>query len=215
MANDLEYLLEQQREKSKILVKTKYQDEQKGIQTADKNASMYDFITMVSKLVSLTMKDLNVEFVSEEGKKLKLEPEELMDAPFISFKLINRTPKDELKPRMRQNIREEIIDKDEERIGEIYGQKFKCLVQFNIFSSVYETAEQVMERFEELIFTYTGFLKKNGVAEVIFNQQITDSSYDFFRQTLSVRNLQYYIEIEKLTVLFKEKIKEIETYLQS
>lgn len=215
MADDLEYLLEQQREKSKILVKTKYQDEQKSIQTADKNASMYDFITMVSKLVSLTMKDLNVEFVSEEGKKLNLEPEEPIDSPFISFKLINRIPKGELKPRMRQNIKEEIIDKDEERIGEIYGQKFKCLVQFNIFSSVYETAEQVMERFEELIFTYTGFFKKNGVAEVIFNQQITDSSYDIFRQTLSVRNLQYYIEIEKLTVLFKEKIKEIETYLQS
>ena len=34
------------------------------------------------------------------------------------------------------------------------------------------------------------------------------------RETLSIRNLQYYVEIEKLTVMFKEKINQIEIIAQ-
>ena len=32
------------------------------------------------------------------------------------------------------------------------------------------------------------------------------------RQTLSIRNISYYVEVEKLTVIMRESIKAIETY---
>ena len=81
------------------------------------------------------------------------------------------------------------------------------------FASVYETAELVMEKFEELMIKYAGFFKKNGVGEIIFDNQFTDNAYDSMRQTLSVRNITYYVEIEKLTVIMKESIKSIENFL--
>jgi hypothetical protein len=183
-----------------------------SIQTAQKNASLYDFIKMIQKIVTVGMKDSNTEFLPDEGAIILKKHEEKIDHPFITYKLISRSPKDELKPRHRQTVEEKTYDKIDERIGEIHGQKFKCLLQFNIFASVYDTAEQVMERFEELIFTYTGYFKKNGVAEILFREQLTDEKYNSFRETMSVRNLVYYVEVEKLFVIFQEKIKDIETY---
>ena len=119
-----------------------------------------------------------------------------------------------LKPRVRETIDEQVYAGEDQRKGEIWGQKFKCIVQFNIFASVYTEAEEVMEKFEELITSYTGFFKKNGVAEVFLQEHFTDEVYENLRETLSVRNLSYYVEIEKLTVIFKEKIKEIEILAQ-
>jgi len=209
----LEELL-QKREQRTYTVKTAITSyDNPGIQTAEKSASLFDFIKMVRKLTSLVLKDLKVEFIPDENRHFATSPELQLEHPIITYKVITREPKGEIKPRQRQTIRERTDVLEDARIGEIYGQKFQCIIQFNIFASVYDIAEQVMEKFEEMIFTYTGYLKKNGVAEIVFQKQLTDENYDMFRQTVSVRNLRYYVEVEKLTVLFQEKIKEIETYV--
>ena len=179
---------------------------------SDKSATLFDFIKMIDKLVTLTMKDLNVKFIPDEGKHIFMSSDNKLDNPTITYKINSRKPKNELKPRVREQIAENINGKID-RLGEVYGQKFKCIVQFNIFASVYETAELVMEIFEELMIKYAGFFKKNGVGEIIFDNQFTDNAYDSMRQTLSVRNITYYVEIEKLTVIMKESIKSIENFL--
>lgn len=166
---------------------------------------------MVDKVISLTMKDLGVKFIPDEGKIVYLSNELKLDNPMITYKLISRKPKGEIKPRFREHFKED-GDEVTGRIGEIYGQKFQCHLQFNIFASVYEVAEQVMERFEDVMITYAGFFKKNGVGEIMFDQQYTDESYENMRQTLSIRNLTYYLEVEKQTVIMREKIQSIETY---
>ena len=48
----------------------------------------------------------------------------------------------------------------------------------------------------------------------MFDRHLTDSHFDTMRETLSIRNLRYYVEIEKLTVMFKEKINQIEILAQ-
>ena len=59
-----------------------------------------------------------------------------------------------------------------------------------------------MNDFESLIFNYTAFFKKNGVAEILFEKHFTDRNLDPFRQNLSIRSLQYYVEIERLFTEF-------------
>lgn len=186
-------------------------NQKKSTLKANKSATMYQFVEMIDKLITLTMP--NVKFIPDEGKVLELDPGVNFDKTLITYNIIQRIPKTELKPR----VRETIIEKDklnEQRIGEVYGQRFECLIQFNIFASVYTEAEEVMEKFEELITMYTGFFKKNGVAEILFKKHLTDSHFEKLRETLSIRNLIYYVEIEKLTVIFKEIIKEIEILAQ-
>ena len=179
-------------------------------QKASKSATMYQFIEMIDKIITLTMP--KVKFIPDEGKIAELDSMGDFSA-FITYKVIERVPKGELKPRVRETIAE-IDEFNERRIGEVYGQKFKCLIQFNMFASVYKEAEEVMEKFEELITTYTGFFKSNGVAEILFNKHLTDNHFAKLRETFSIRNLIYYVELEKLTVIFKEKIKEIEIMAQ-
>lgn len=181
-------------------------------QKSDKGASLYDFIEMVSKLVELTIP--NAIFIPDEGKIFTLDAMKSFDKPVITYNIISRKTKGEIKPRVREQVTELDVEDGSERIGEIWGQKFQCLIQFNIYASVYKDAEQVMEMFEETMIKYAGFLKKNGVAEIFFDEHLTDSHFDTMRETLSIRNLRYYVEIEKLTVIFKEKIQEIESILQ-
>jgi hypothetical protein len=200
------------RENRTYEVKTTQNTSQKSdIQTSDKSANLYDFIKMVNKLSTIVLKDLNVDFVPDENKNIVDTPDLKLEHPVITYKVIWRKPKGELKPRVRQQINEITDDPNDERLGEVYGQKFDCLIQFNIYASVYDIAEQVMERFEEMIFTYTGWMKKNGIGEVLFEQQLTDENYDMFRQTISIRNIRFRVVVEKLHVIFQEKIKEIET----
>ncbi len=188
-----------------------YHPEDKNILTADKNASLFDFIKMLDKIVTITLKDLQVQFIPDENKIPLKTPDAIIDNPVITYKLIERTPKDAFKPRVMQHIEEKGIDPKETRLGTIYGQKFSSIVQFNIFASVYAVAEEVMERFEDLMFTYAGYFKKNGVGELYFEKQYTDSSYDLFRQQVSIRSIRYKVETEKLITVFREEIQEVET----
>jgi len=208
-AGDLELLLQRNRDFSfGPISKT---TNNSTIQTADKNTNLWGFIQMVNKLVDTTMKDLNAKFIPDEGKQNVLEPIQPFDAPYITYKIKSRKPKGEIKARYRQEISD--TSDGETRLGDIYGQKFECFVQFNFFAHGYNEVEELMDRFEDMMTTYTGYLKRNGVAELLFYEQLTDDDFNIFRQEISVRNLIYRVEIEKLTVIFKEKIKDIEIIL--
>lgn len=213
---DLEHMLKQHDANMSGIQYNQFNEMKNGVHdskilTADKSATLFDFIKMIDKVVTIAMKDLDVKFIPDEGKIVYLNGDNRLDTPIITYKLISRKPKGELKPRFREDFYES-KNGLESRVGEIFGQKFKCHLQFNIFASVYELAEQVMERFEELMITYAGFFKKNGVAELLFDQQFTDENFEAMRQTLSIRNISYYVEVEKLTVIMRESIKAIETY---
>lgn len=171
---------------------------------ADKSANIDDFISMVNILVTKGMRDDNVYFCPDESRPIN--PEDKLDQTHITYKVIERVPSNEIKPR----VRETITDTETRSIGDIYGQTFKCIIQFDIFDEKSKKATNIMNKLEELIFKYTSFLKKNGVKEVLLKRQFSDSTYDPARQYLSIRNIQYYVEIEKITVIFKEEIQEIE-----
>lgn len=215
--HDLEYLLNQidsialpedKTKKSTDGCELPHGGTAKDMQRADKNASLYDFIDMVAKIVDYTMQDLDVTFLSDEQQNIIKDPEIPTNHAFISYRVISRKSKDEYKP----IVREEIIEHDEnnkQRIGQVYGQRFDCTVQFNIFSAENKVATKVMEKFEELMIAYAGYFKKQGVQELFFEEQLTDNEYNNFRETLSVRNLRYYVQVEKLTVIFNRRVDDI------
>lgn len=179
---------------------------------AKSSATLYDLIQMIDKLVTLTMKD--VKFIPDEKTLQELDIMKNVDKPVITYKVIERVTSKEIKPRIRETINEIDDTTNLARAGEVWGQKFECILQFDIFASVYKDANKVMNNFEDLMFIYTGFFKKNGVHEIYFKKHLTDSHLDNLRENLSIRSLQYYVEIEKVTVIFREKIKEIEILAQ-
>lgn len=213
--NDLEYLLQRKDNINEDLKSRSPEEEARKLRDslplkADKSADIHDFITMVSKVVTLAMKEDKVEFVPDEGKRLVIDPTQPIDHPYILYKVISRVPKMERKARERESfISEDTYLPGEGRKGRIYGQKFKAYIQFDIIASEYSAADRVMNNFEDLILSYSHFFKKNGVAELLFEKHYTDENLDIYRESISVRSLQYYVELEKLTMIYDSEIKEI------
>jgi len=175
---------------------------------ATKNATLEDFISMLAEVCSKAMKPWNAELNPNEGAVLK-DDDKTLDHPVILYEVVNRVPKLELKPRQLEEITEQIDPDQQIRHGRTWSQRFSCVIQFNVVASDYATANAVMTTLEDTIFTYTGYFKSKGVAELVFKRHYTDKTYDRYRQWLSVRSLQYDIEIEKLTTVFDTTIEEI------
>lgn len=212
---ELENLLKQHEENTSNTQYNPYGNMLNGVHDsqrlrANRSASLKDFIKMIDKVTTLTFKEENVMFIPDEAKIDFISNDKKLDNPFINYKVIQRIPKKERKPRHRESRQE--IEKNSTRNAEIYGQTFSCLLQFNIFANDWTTAEDVLEKFEDAIFIYSGFFKKNGVSEILFEKQYTDNFFESTRQVLSIRSVVYYVEIEKLTVIMEENIKEIDTY---
>lgn len=210
--NELEDLLQSRYEKNRVSNLYPAGDVRASVtplSTAAKNATVEDFISMVTKLSNKALKSLNVEFYPDEGATIA-DPEKKLEKTAILYRVIERKPKNELKMRHSENI-EEVVDEktNKKRLGQIWSQRQDCIIQFDIVASDYATANKVMNSFEDMIFQYSGYFKKNGIAEIYFKKYFTDTSIDRYRQYLSVRSIQYFVEIEKQTTIFNSTLEEI------
>ena len=210
--NELEDLLQSRYEKNRVTNLYPAGDVRASVtplSTAAKNATVEDFISMVTKLSNKALKSLNVEFYPDEGATIA-DPEKKLEKTAILYRVIERKPKNELKMRHSENI-EEVVDEktNKKRLGQIWSQRQDCIIQFDIIASDYATANKVMNSFEDMIFQYSGYFKKNGIAEIYFKKYFTDTSIDRYRQYLSVRSIQYFVEIEKQTTIFNSTLEEI------
>lgn len=210
--NELENLLHTRYEKNRVTNLYPAGDVRASVtplSTAAKNATVEDFISMVTKLSNKALKSLNVEFYPDEGATIA-DPEKKLEKTAILYRVIERKPKNELKMRHSENI-EEVVDgkNNKKRLGQIWSQRQDCIIQFDIVASDYATANKVMNSFEDMIFQYSGYFKENGIAEIYFKKYFTDTSIDRYRQYLSVRSIQYFVEIEKQTTVFNSTLEEI------
>lgn len=174
------------------------------------NASLDDFIEMVSEMVSKSLKKDSVVFLPDEGAVIK-DPQKKLEQPTIMYQVISREPKLELKPRPIETIVEDIGKDGEKRFGQSYSQRQKCIVQFDVVASDYATANRVMNNFEDMMATYTSLYKAKGVSEIYFQKYYTDTNMDKYRQWLSVRSIQFYVEIEKLITIYHTTVKDIDS----
>lgn len=194
--DELELLLNNKKEHEKHYIEAKEKEQtcNSTPMTADGNCSCFDFIKMVQRLVSLDLKKYDIEFSSD---RLSYKADDIqinLDRPIITYQTISRIPTRELKPMQRYGI----VDKKANVIGTVYAQRYECIVQFNIFASVYNLAEEVMSSFEDMMIKYTGYFKRNGVAELLFKEEIADSDYNLYRQVVSVRNIRYKVHVDKI-----------------
>ena len=177
---------------------------------ANGNASLLDFFDMVSLIITNTMDDLHVDCMPDEkAYVLTNDPVEAINHPIVTFKVNEREHKDSYgyKPKLIETVTENETGKT----AFIYSERYLSKIQFNIMAAEYRLAWTVMERLEDALLSYAETIKGNGIVEYYFNKQYSDKYYDTFRNTLTVLNLEYCVETEKLRVIFKENIKDIIT----
>lgn len=168
---------------------------------AEGSANLTDLMRMIAMIITKATKKRNIVFEADEGARPLIDQATALDKPHIYYEILSRQPKKELKPMERQ----EIIGYDSKHqacYGTVWTQRQVCSVQFNIVAADYEAADRTMELFEELMLNYTSYFKRNGIAEIFFTNQVTDQNWNAYRQSMSVRNLRYYVEIEKVHIAF-------------
>lgn len=182
---------------------------------ANNSATFQDFIEMINRIIDKVLRKYKITFSPDEGSKVKIPATESLDNPWIQYSLKSRVPRDiYLKPRPREEFVEKNSNGDVERKGVVYSQIFDYTVQFDILASGYKEANLVMNAFEDAIFNYTAYFKQNGVSELLFLKQFTDTDLDVYRNNVSVRSLQYKVTIERNRIqydaLFGENIEIVE-----
>ncbi len=114
------------------------------------------------------------------------------------------------KPRLMDIIKE--TDDNGDLTGDaflVYRQWFNCNVEFNIYGRTSKEARTVTKRFEDLISVYTGYLKRQGVSEIWFEQETHPKCSLNYDESAFMRSIYYYIRFEAITPIRQTTINRI------
>lgn len=141
-----------------------------------------------------------------------------LPTPMVTYTLVSKKPgligkkTQELKPRLRGEVRVEVINKatnePETVTVELLGQMFDYIVQFDIWEADPLRADLALEEFERFIKQYTGYLKKEGVGEIIYEEAEEDNN-SAWGTDLNHRKVRYKITIDTIMGVRVGSIKEI------
>lgn len=178
----------------------------KNMQRAESNISFYEFIEKLGLIVENECEKDHVKFMpdSEVYKQIE-DPEFSVKNPLITFKVISRRlpPNSNYKPMLREEL---VINNSG---AEINSMRFDTEVQFNIFASTYKKANELMEKFEYIMYAYSSFLKGQGIVEYHFLGQEEDDKYNLFREKSNILSIVYYVQTERQMVIAKQKIQDV------
>ncbi|MCC0781728.1 hypothetical protein IR152_00985 [Clostridioides sp. ES-S-0108-01] len=105
------------------------------------------------------------------------------------------------------------LDENKEKTGKVikvYRQSFDCILEFRFLAKTQRECRRLMEDFEDIIVSYTGFLKKKGLGEIFFLKEIATKDSIGFDKNVSVKISEYFIRLEKVKTLNVNKLKNIE-----
>ena len=114
------------------------------------------------------------------------------------------------KPQLTDTVSEIVDGKNTGDSFRIYRQIFDCIVEFDFFESTSKGCRQLMTRFEELLGTYTGFLKEKGVSEIFFLKEVPAKYSLNYIEGVPMKCLYYFVRLERIKTVRLSDIKEIE-----
>jgi hypothetical protein len=149
----------------------------------------------------------------------KVSETDSINTPIITYSLITKRPAEfnkttEIKPRIRETIKSKnLVDNDADlKAIDVYGQMFDYYIEFQVWAETGEEADITMENFQEFMFKYTGYFKKLGVNEILFEEANANQDTAKWRSELINRNLIYRIRIDEIVGVVCPAIENIEIY---
>lgn len=91
----------------------------------------------------------------------------------------------------------------------IYRQWFDCNVEFDIYGRNSKEARDLMKKFELLIATYTGYLKRQGVSEIIFEREVSPKNSLNYAESVPMRSIYYYVRLESISLVKQSILNQI------
>lgn len=193
------------KENSKNNVQNKYEDDRLKLEGS---CTYMQFINYIDKIIKLINEnnDEKIYFTSNNGD---INPQNTK-IPSILYSINSREP-EEIRPRIRQTVQDK---NNKNNYLNIYGQRFRYYIDFNIVSDTYDGAERIMEMFEDIMATYSGFFMSKGVADIRFVKQTSDKIIST-PEKYFIKTLTYSIVLERITIASIDAIENIIANIQN
>ena len=169
----------------------------------------------IEQLCNILKKLLNAAWGSNWGEispdLKKGEDSAKIVTPQITVDTNNRdiAEKMPLKPVLINTVKEKV---NGEYTGDsllIYRQWFDCVIEFDFYGRTSKETRDLQYRFESLLAIYTGYLKRQGVSEIIFLKEVSPRNSLNFTEQTPMRCLMYWVRFERITPIRQSLINKI------
>jgi hypothetical protein len=177
-----------------------------GQQTSSGSMDLDEFTCEVSRLMGLAYPDENITFTEDEP--LGNSPDGI-SAPVITFDTHERTRSKSHKSLDPIHF-DTIPDPDYPDYHiKLYRMWFDVEMDFNVYATTNRKAKQLMNLFEEFLFTYKGYFKDSGISDIIFLAETKPKVESRWNMELACRNLRYLVRIERITTVRSYNLKKV------
>lgn len=119
------------------------------------------------------------------------------------------------KPTLTDTISEEVNGVKTGDSYRVYRQQFDCIIEFDFLCQTSQDCRSLMNNFEELIITYSGYLKEQGLSEIFFLKEVPAKYSLNFNEKIPMKCCYYYVKLERNRQIKISKINEIEMKLRN
>ena len=91
----------------------------------------------------------------------------------------------------------------------IYRQWFDCNIEFDFYGRTSKEVRDLQNKFETLIQVYAGYLKRHGVAEILFLREMSARNSLNFTEQTPMRCLVFYVRFERIIPVRRSLINKI------
>lgn len=177
-------------------------------------------ISTIEKMMEYVDKILKSAWGSSWGtfasaNSVNIELEEIT-LPLIVYDTNTRVPMEGTNPKGTMfNTIEEIVDGkptgDMIQINKIF---YDTVVEFAIYGNTSKEAAELMDKFEDLIRTFTYLLKQKGLSELVFMKEQPSDESSKYTPDIPMKSLMYYVRLEKTVQVKTSMLRRIELELE-
>lgn len=148
---------------------------------------------------------------SEDITQKGIDPEKIqMPLIIYSTNLREISTGTNIKPQQTETIKEVEGGSKTGDAFLVYRQSFDCTVEFDFYGNTLKDSRELMNRFEEAMLTFTGYLKKSGVKEIYFLKEIQAKNSLNYVSSIPMTCLHYFIQLERNNTVRVSTIRKIE-----
>lgn len=169
----------------------------------------------IDQLCNILKKLLNAAWGSNWGEispdLKKGEDSSKIIVPQITVDVNNRdiAEKMPLKPVLINTVKEKVNGQYTGDSLLIYRQWFDCVVEFDFYGRTSKETRDLQYKFESLLAIYTGYLKRQGVSEIIFLKEVSARNSLNFTEQTPMKCLMYWVRFERITPVRQSLINKI------
>lgn len=179
---------------------------------SEKSCNFIEFTDMMHRLLKAAWGDDWGSFF--EAFPNGRDPERVK-LPVITYRILQKLPGTvgsttrEVKPRFRRAFDMASPVEGGPEVMNIYSQVFDYQVMFEIWHENNTKADELAERFEEFMMTYTGYMMSQGVGQILFEEMTGDDGSYQLRDKAVRRNYRYRVRLEKHIEVPSDVIKAV------